>query len=458
MRITRHLFPLLAVSSLAIAARSGGGQPTAERGTKAEPTLRTLSYDVRDLIVSPATWNAGQDGRRDPAQTAALLVQALVAALEPDSRKLGLGAPDAIQVVNGTRLVVRATAAEHARLAELLQSMRRIADVAVIVQAQLYEVDDAFHTRLKKVKRISLEEAERRFLHGPPQKDAGDSLFKLLEKAPVVVRGEPVKADNGQEIALLSRQRAVICLPTPDAVRLAVMAAPQTILEGLALRAAVTVSSDRRSVRVKLVEKSAAIQDILKVKTQDLADNPVDAEVAFVLETTQSQVVEIPDSGSMLVAVHYRPASLRDKDRWWVLSIACRIWIDEEEREIRRGVLASVVPALVADVLNNPRLKSTREFYGSPGDARFALVNGDAWTWPADAKLVVAGHEQVLAQRDGKRLLGIRIDDYDREKDVVSVTLVNAGGVSNGAVVGSCALRYTVQSTAKGWSVALDEP
>jgi len=40
----------------------------------------------------------------------------------------------------------------------------RIGDLAVIAQARLYEVDDAFYQKLKKVKRLPLEEAERQHI------------------------------------------------------------------------------------------------------------------------------------------------------------------------------------------------------------------------------------------------------------------------------------------------------
>jgi hypothetical protein len=459
MRTYRQLPVICGLFLLSAVERSAGQQP--------DPAVKTVTYDVRALIAKPASWQmsrpAEYEGSRDPARSAEQLVQTLVDALEPDNRKLGLTAPDAIQVVNGTRLIVRATAAGHTRIAELLQSLTRLSDVAVIVQAQLHEVDDAFYQRLKKVKRISLEEAERRFLgldgdgKEPPPKKAEPSLFDLLEKQPVVVRGEAVKTDNHQEIALLSRQQAVVCLPDPEVVRLGVKGSPQTILEGVAFRAAIRVGWDRRSVRLKLVEKAAAIQEILKVKAQGLAEKAVDAETPFVLESTHAQVVEVPDGGTTLIAVSYRPALLHQKERWWVLSLTCRIWIEEEEREIRRGTLVSLLPVVVADVLSNPRLKSTREFYGTPGDTRFALLNGDAWTWPADAKIDIANHQRTAPQREGKRLLGIRIDQYDSGKGTLQVTIRNAGGSDNGAVVGGCTIRYTARSTEKGWTVELAE-
>ncbi len=63
------------------------------------------------------------------------------------------------------------------------------------------------------------------------------------------------------------------------------------------------------------------------------------AETPFLKKATHTEVLEIPDGGSILVPVHYRPASVRAENRRWVLRITPRIVIEEEEREIRRAKL-----------------------------------------------------------------------------------------------------------------------
>jgi hypothetical protein len=171
-------------------------------------------------------------------------------------------------------------------------------------------------------------------------------------------------------------------------------------------------------------------------------------------------VQEIGDGGSILLPVHYRPRSIQEKERWWVLMITSRIIIEEEERMMLQGDL-EVLPGLLADLLTNPRLKATREFFGTPGDTRCALVDSDAWTWPE--KIDLPGHQRVAANRAGKRLLGIRIDKIDwpvidNEKYSFKVTLVNAGGSANGAVFGGCTIHYTARPLKKGWTVELAEP
>ena len=178
-------------------------------------------------------------------------------------------------------------------------------------------------------------------------------------------------------------------------------------------------------------------------------------------EATHAQERDLPDGGAILIPVIYRPRSTRAKDRWWVLRITARITMEEEEEQIRIGALHDILPLVVADVLKNPRLKTMREFYGTPGDKRFALVNSNAWTWPE--KLAPAGYDRTPPNQVGPRLLGIAIDKISWQgdeyaKSAIAISLLNAGGSANGAVIGSGMIRYTAQRLEKGWTVELAEP
>ena len=93
----------------------------------------------------------------------------------------------------------------------------------------------------------------------------GESLFKRLEKQTLILDGEEVTIDNGQESALLSRHRVVRCLPNPDQVRRGEKD-PQTVLEGISFLGTVQSTPDRRFVRLKLTEKVTELQRIEKLK------------------------------------------------------------------------------------------------------------------------------------------------------------------------------------------------
>src|SRR5205085_7737606 len=126
-------------------------------------------------------------------------------------------------------------------------------------------------------------------------------------------------------------------------------------------------------------------------------------------EPAQSRELIIPDGGALLVPLQFRPRAVREKDRWWVVSLTPRILIEEEEQVYRRSSLESVLPALLADVLNNPRLKAARDLYGTPRDKRFALGDSDAWSWK-DYRPSVPGHQLMPATRAGTRPPGARLD------------------------------------------------
>jgi len=458
----------------------------------------TAGYDIRNLVAKPvmfsfvspqiAVWDKDQPRNPDPTQKAARLVEALGNALDQESDKPTPTDQEAIQVLNGTRLVIHASAARHARIAEMLWVFRRLGDMSVRVQTQLYEVDEAFYTRVKKARRLSkddLEELLRQTSDGIPETEDGlfkllamqkklldgllrligryNELFRLLAKEKMIQTGDEVNVDNGQEAVLLSRHQIVRCLPGPDQARRGEKAR-QTVVEGVSFLAEVQVSGDRRYVRVKLMEKSADLEGIDKVKVWDAkAEKDVVAETPFLKEATHSQVRDIPDNGSLLVPVHYRPRSLQAKEKWLVLSITPRIIILEEEEELRKGAIEAILPELITDILNNPNLKTTRELYGSPNDKRFALVNSDAWTWPKDFQPGIPDYEMVPPERMGKRLLGIRVDQYldpgkEDVRPAITVTLVNAGGSANGAVIGGGTIRYIVKPGTKGRGVKLAEP
>jgi hypothetical protein len=416
-------------------------QGQAEPGKKQEQGASyAVDYDIRDLARKPG---------------AGPLVEAIVALEDPAGAQATLLGRDAIQVRNGTRLVIRASAARHAEIAGLVAAYRRLADVSVLVQARLYEVDEAFYQRLKTVKRLPLDELEERFLAGKPAEN--DELHKLLGKQKMIQAGDEVKADDGREVALLARQNAFTCLPGRAQVRRGDKAR-QTILEGVMLAARIEATADRRYVNVSLTEKTTHVEEVLKYKEWDLSlRRKHDAEAPFVRQTTVTRMLEIPDGGSILVPVAYRPASVEARARRWVLSITPRIYIGEEEQAIRAQALAEIVPVLVAAVLKNPQLKTMRDYYGSPDDKRFALLTGNGLTLPEKFGPNVAGYQLVPAEAKGNRLLGIRLDQYEEATDktgpLVTVTLVNAGGTANGPAIGGCTIRYRARSVNEKWAV-----
>jgi hypothetical protein len=160
------------------------------------------SYDISDFV---------EHGRRrglTPTQKAASVVQNIVSSLGLVSKEGTSFENATIQVINGTRLIVQADLDTQEQIASLLGALRRMGlDTIVQLRAQLFEVDDAFYTKLKNAKPIDWEEQERRFLGLSDSKPGeAETLFDFLPKQKLVLKSDDVKADDRTKIALLSRQ------------------------------------------------------------------------------------------------------------------------------------------------------------------------------------------------------------------------------------------------------------
>ena len=219
---------------------------------------------------------------------------------------------------------------------------KKAAKIYVIVTAQLYEVDDAFYKKLAKARwrsKEDLDELERIFLN-PPEKRQPDapSEYVPLEKQKLLLTGKKINIAPGQESLVLVVSKTINCLQSPDQLRQGKKGL-QTIQEGVSLRVHIQISLDRRFLRVKFMEKSLELEGIEKVKVV-LGDKEkeVVGEVAFVKEAELSRVRDIPDGGTFLLPLQYRPRATRDKDRWLVAQLVPRIYIEAEERELRGPV------------------------------------------------------------------------------------------------------------------------
>jgi hypothetical protein len=313
--------------------------------TTRERAVFMAEYDLRELIAKPEVVGLADPAFRnaDAATKGTLVVKRLLTALEHPTEEVG----ESYQILNGTRLVIRATGTRQVQFASAVRTFARLGDLALITTAKLYEVDDSFYTKLKNVKYVPLEELERIFLEGKQPK--GNSLHDLLPKQKLIVTGDEVKVDNRRDALLLARQGLIRCLPSPEQI-LKGETARQTILEGVSFHANFQVTPDRRFVQVKLTERVAELVRIQKVKVPPIGlrtiieefgkgapEKDVFGEVAVVKETTQVRTLDLADGGSILVPVHYRPRSAQDANRWCVLLFTTRIYIEEEERLIREG-------------------------------------------------------------------------------------------------------------------------
>jgi hypothetical protein len=214
----------------------------------------------------------------------------------------------------------------------------KIKHPSVILTARLFEVDEALYSKVAEQKWVSMDEwarFEQTSLQGPEKQKAEESLFDLVAKEKPLRPAKEIEIADGKEAILLSLTDEVHCLPSPIQLRTG-QREPQTVNVGLVLDAQVQVSWDRRFVRLKLTEKGREVEGIDRVPVVlDPSGKEIAAEIACVKEATFSTPRTIPDGGTLLLPVRHRPEATRKKNRWLVLEIVTRIYIEEEERLIR---------------------------------------------------------------------------------------------------------------------------
>jgi hypothetical protein len=394
---------------------------------------------------------------------------------------------ESFEFVNGTSLVAVALADTHREIESLLGALRGWADLAVIINARLYEIDSAVYVKhvvplLKKE-----EDADER----PTVVPLDQKVFKAVIKGKELVRSDEVKLLPNRGARFLSKQAAYRYVSERGEKKGDEVTSSG--LSGVTFAVRPAVSPDRRYLRLEITQEVTQLVKIDKVQKIDLySGKAVEIESPNLRRVTLSGSVQLPDYGALLMPVDYKPAA---KDKVWVLVARPFIWIEEEVLELRlsgkapssRDVFESDVPvadeevvavpqrrlpgddtttqilrAVIDHVLTSPELKSQRAFYGTPKDKTFSLVDGDKLGWPAEFVPRTHGHRLMKAKPDsfGNRRLGIRLDKFDlKQKEAkledapIEVCLFNAGGTGNGGVIGGCTVYYLPRRVGKRWTV-----
>jgi hypothetical protein len=125
-----------------------------------------------------------------------------------------------------------------------------------------------------------------------------------------------------------------------------------------------------------------------------------------------------------------------------------------------------ILQAVLTDVLTSKELETTRTFYGTPGDKKFAIEDSSTVAWPKSFRPSVPGYTRVERashcefDEPTPRLLGISLVKFrlDRAKagqktGSIEVVIFNAGGTANGAVIGGCTVYYAARREGKRWVV-----
>jgi hypothetical protein len=258
-----------------------------------------------------------------------------------DLRELKPGAGPQIIERENSKLEVHATAKIHGEIGDLIEALKRLADLAVDVKAEVIEFDPATFAKLRKTlpplpKGIPespvLFATSSDVLEEPNTKE-----IKLLDEiAKVLKEGRLIQTSSGRFVngsdSLLT---ARVALQTyyPHKVNDKPTEMPQYAKEGFKLLGTPVVSADRRFVRLKLTEQSSVVTAIKKFdlgepgpKGQRLV--ATSAEVADLGSTGSTTVA---DGGTLFFKLTYAP-----KDKVWVVVLHPMIYIKSEQDELKK--------------------------------------------------------------------------------------------------------------------------
>jgi hypothetical protein len=387
-----------------------------------------------------------------------------------------------METLDGTRLAVRASIHNQDGIADTLESLRRMSDTAVFMNARLYEVDRDFYR--KNV--VPLFDDKR-----PAIVALDDAFLKKIVSHKLIRESEDRKLRPSEKSLFLSRHRVFyfVAALKEMGVRMG------TGQAGVSFEVRPLVSADRRYLRLHITQRVAQLVGIDKTKVLDPATGEdVEIEAPNVRKSSWTRTIQIPDAGAILMPVSYRPAG---DDRVWLLVARPYIWIEAEEKErgpggqtTSKGIWKTQVPkeeeppaapagkplvldddgqailqAVLTDVLTNPALADTREFYGTPADKTVALVDGDKLAWPRGFPAKLLGYKAVAPVpsdpfNEQRRVLGIRLDKFDLKdpksgplEGPIEICLFNTGGGANGWVIGGCSVYYRPRRDGKRWTV-----
>lgn len=299
----------------------GSASTGPERDPPKKDALTTVTYDVRDLVDNRyRATGFGYPG--GPYKVQDLMKMIIQTNLEVWSNPDG---NHSIQEVNGTRLEIRTSAKYHGEITSLLDSMRRLSDVAVIVNAALYEVDRAYYEKELQPKRANDQ------LEVIPL-----GLAQQIHKRGVLVKPLNVEMiPNGEGAKIFSLRHALVYRGKPKDPKNP-LDAFATTWYGVSLKSSVSVSADRRSVKLKIAQQ---VTDLVEVRKKTVPNPFVggnsEIEVPHIVESSTSATIEVKDGNYLLVPVRYQPPAAKDKDRVLVLLVQPDIYIEAEQKYMR---------------------------------------------------------------------------------------------------------------------------
>ncbi len=427
--------------------------------------------------------------RADPAKPEEWIVQHVMACGSPDRSRWRDGKPPStLQVVNGTKLIVHTAPSVHEEISQLLAMMRRLFDVAVVMSAKVYELDHKEYASQFAASFVASKDKSARRLVST----VTNAQWKLLQSRKPILESDPDKLRPNARAAFLARKNVYQYQARPGDAN------PTLAFEGFFFSVRPIISPDRRCLRLELFHEVEQLVKLTKGTMIELkTGKELPIELPNVRKSTASGTIEIHDGQPILLAIDYRP-----KDKVWLVVAEPRIYIEVEEEQLRKGSIKRMPPAdekpapseppepppvhekpppppmplpdeedvkqilqaVIESVLTDPEIKDFRDFYGVPGDNKFALVSGRHFDWPKKFRPAIAGMIQEQSTDSNRcpgfrpRLMGIRIDGLDLKalkagaKEVdVGIAVENVGGAFPNGVIGGGRVSFVAHRDGTQW-------
>src|SRR5262245_2146588 len=323
------------VAAVALLAFIGSAVSQPDPKKPDDKTLVTKVYDIKLIL--------GEKGKASGIADADAVIKLILETIPVGELKPGTDGPQLVER-DGGKLEVRATAKTHEEIKDLIEALARLADVAVDVKAEVIELDPAAFEKLGKALPRPAKGAPKApvlFATGeeldekgptPAEVKALEEANKIL-KAGKVVQTSTGRFTNGLEATLSARQSVLTYKPLPDVG--AVAAKPQAnglfMKEGFKLAGVPIVSADRRFVRFKLTEQSAAVVGVRKREVGEVGGKPIVAESPELEDLGATGSAVVADGGTLLFKLAYAP-----KDKVWVVSLKPTIYIKAEDDEVKK--------------------------------------------------------------------------------------------------------------------------
>ena len=315
-----------------------------------DKALVTKVYDIKPLL--------GERGKASGVADADAVIKVIFEAI-PQLRDLKPGG-DGPRIIlrDGGKLEVRAPARVQGEVADLLEAIKRLQDVAVDVKADVYELDAAAYEKLLKpwMKSVNgghtspllgfdspngerLTDKVTRVFPGGENKVVrvfpdGEEKPRLADLARLLKGARLVQTSSGRFVngveATVSARQSVVTFHN-QVVNNKPMDAPQFVKEGFTLVAVPVVSADRRFVRFKLTEQSTALTGMRKRELGEVGGQKIVMQTLDTEDLGATASAVVADGGTMLFRLAYAP-----KGKVWVVVLRPTIFIQAEENELKK--------------------------------------------------------------------------------------------------------------------------